>query len=200
MLCCALVACSVNLWTVFDVVNVMALKKTSEVITISHLIEQGVTNAFQVDPVDLQLNPLDNEVFVVTGVKIDMLSPQPFASAAAAGVLASNDEIGITTTRPTVMPNLSNSNCLAYARRDTTAGVNAALELVSFSCMEQGPIDTPDANLDYIGIIATSDLFVSVDSNASITTTDAAIRVYGYRAKADAATYAALVQSEVLSS
>lgn len=178
----------------------MALKKSSEVITISHLVDQGVANAFQVDPVDLQLNPLDNEVFVVTGVKIDFLSPQPFAGTAVAGVLASEDEIAITTTRPATMPNLSNSNCLAYANRLTTASVNAATELIAFSCVETGPTDTPDANLDYIGIIATSDMFVSVDSNASQSPTDAAVRVFGYRARADAATYAALVQSEVLSS
>lgn len=178
----------------------MALKKTSEVITISHFVDQGTPNAFQADPVDLQLNPLDNEVFVVTGVKIDMLSPQPFIGTGVSGFFSSDDEIALTTTRPAAMPNLSNSNCLAYANRLTTASINGGLELLAFSCMEQGPIDTPDANLDYIGIIATSDMFVSVDSNNSLTPTDAAVRVYGYRAKADAATYAALVQSEVLSS
>jgi hypothetical protein len=66
---------------------------------------------------------------------------------------------------------------------------------------ERTPTDTPDANLDYIGIIATDNFFVSgTDSAFSIRDLDVAWRVYGYRAKADAATYAALVQSEVLSS
>jgi hypothetical protein len=43
-------------------------------------------------------------------------------------------------------------------------------------------------------------MFLAIDAFNASQITDVAIRVYGYRAKADAATYAALVQSEVLSS
>lgn len=81
-----------------------------------------------------------------------------------------------------------------------TTSVDASNEVVALAVQEQGPSDTPDANMDYIGIIATSDMFISVNSFATAALTQAAVRVYGYRAKADAATYAALVQSEVLSS
>lgn len=178
----------------------MALKKTSETIQISTLVEQGVANAFEVYPTDLQLNPLDNEVFVVQGVKIDYLGILP---SAAVGVATPGQfpvtEVAITTTRPTIMPSLANSNVLAYSNRQAVCMVNAD-GLATYFLAEQGPIDTPDSMLDYIGIIATNDFFVAVDSVNCLGAFDVAIRIYGYRAKADAATYAALVQSEVLSS
>lgn len=179
----------------------MALKRSSEVITISGRLQQGVVNAFEVNPVDLQLNPLDQEVFVVTAVKIDFLSKAPHQLIVAGGGWSSAEfEVGLTTTRPTSMPTLGDSNCFAFANRQTVYYVDAAGDFTVFSENEQGPADTPDTNLDYIGIIATSDMFVSIDGDGSSHVADIAYRVYGYRAKADAATYAALVQSEVLSS
>ena len=183
----------------------MGLKKTSSTITISTKVSQAVPNAFETNALDLQLNALDQEVFVVEAIKIDFMSPLPFTGIFVAGVHTARDEIAITTTRPLSMPSLANSNCLAYSNRLTMAGVTDPVapavtnRLSAFSVLEQGPADTPDTNLDYIGIIATSDVFLSVDSANSTSNTDATVRMYGYRAKADAATYAALVQSEVLS-
>ncbi len=54
--------------------------------------------------------------------------------------------------------------------------------------------------LDYIGIISTNDFFLQIQGGGNLTPKIGNVKVYGYRAKADAATYAALVQSEVLSS
>lgn len=179
----------------------MALKRSSEVITISGRLQQGVAGAFEVNPVDLQLNPLDQEVFVVTAVKVDFLAHAPHQLVVAGGGWSNaNFEVALTTTRPTAMPTLGDSNCFAFAARQTVYYADGAGDFTVFSEWEQGPADTPDTNLDYIGIIATSDMFVSLDGNNSTHTSDIAFRVYGYRAKADAATYAALVQSEVLSS
>ncbi|GAI60645.1 unnamed protein product, partial [marine sediment metagenome] len=52
---------------------------------------------------------------------------------------------------------------------------------------------------DYIALIATNNFFVQLLGAGNIAVKDVAGRVWGYRAKADSATYAALVQSEVLS-
>lgn len=178
----------------------MALKRSSEVITISTTADQGVSGAFAVNQIDLQLNPLDQEVFVVTGVKIDFLSQTPHVLLPVAqGWYEATGEVAISTTRPLTMPNLGDSNVLAYANRQTTAWFSAAGEITAMVENETGPADTPDTNLDYIGIIATSDMFLSQDTTGSTGVQNVAIRVYGYRARADAATYAALVQSEVLS-
>jgi len=180
---------------------IMALKRTSEVITISDRSDNGAAAAFAVRAIDLQLNPLDQEVFVVTGVKIDFMSYPPALALPLAGSFNfANEEVALSTTRPTSMPDLGDSNVLATASRFARYYINAAGECLQYDLAENGPIDTPDSNLDYIGIVATSDIFVSIDAFNSSLVTDAAIRIYGYRAKADAATYAALVQSEVLSS
>ena len=61
----------------------MALKKTSDTIAISTLVEQGTVNAFEVNQIDLQLNPLDNEVFIVQAVNLDL---QPCDAVAGAEV------------------------------------------------------------------------------------------------------------------
>ena len=53
---------------------------------------------------------------------------------------------------------------------------------------------------DSIGIIATNDFFIQVEGTANGVAKGVTGKLYGYRAKAGAATYAALVQSEVLSS
>ena len=60
--------------------------------------------------------------------------------------------------------------------------------------------ETPPTTLEYVGIIATNDFFVQVEGIGNATARAVSGRLYGVRAKADASIYAALVQSEVLSS
>lgn len=184
----------------------MALKKSSEIITVSGLY-QNDTNAFTSDAVDLQLNPLDQEVFVVLGVQVDFLGNIPVGISSAGQVQRFNDQVAFTTTRPASQPDLSDSNCFAFANRlvfqQNTPDPAGSDGVVTLTYHERTPTDTPDTNLDYISIIATSDFFVSgTDSPGKLLGegVSCAYKVYGYRAKADAATYAALVQSEVLSS
>lgn len=183
----------------------MALKKSSDTLAISSLIEQGTVNNFEVTQIDLQLNPLDNEVFVVTAVVIDFLGAMPLPSLSSPLSVFLNAEVGLTTTRPTTMPTIGNSNCFGYSSRAITYGIIDSLgnnELAACGVFENNANDVPDAMLDYVAIVATSDYFISIDTSGYNTGSlqDVAVRVYGYRAKADAATYAALVQSEVLSS
>ena len=59
--------------------------------------------------------------------------------------------------------------------------------------------NNPAAQLDYIGIIATDDFFLQVEGNNNTSAKTMNARIWGFRAKSDAATYAALVQSELLS-
>ena len=63
----------------------------------------------------------------------------------------------------------------------------------------QQALETPPATLEYIGIIATNDFFISVEGTGNAGVKSLGARVWGYRAKANADIYAALVQSEVLS-
>jgi hypothetical protein len=56
--------------------------------------------------------------------------------------------------------------------------------------------------MEYIGIIATNDFFINYAVDDGFETgqaLDVSVRLFGYRATADSSTYAALVQSELLS-
>ena len=60
-------------------------------------------------------------------------------------------------------------------------------------------LETPPSTLEYIGIIATNDFFVQVQGTGNGGAKGVSGKMYGYRARANADIYAALVQSEVLS-
>ena len=166
------------------------LKSTSSLITIGFSVTETGANTFTQNRVDLQLNPLDNEVFVVQAIDIQGDFPDAIPG------LNTTVQSSLTTTSRTIMPLLSDSSCLATSEsqiRATPGGVEAGAAFMEHS------MDTPPAMLDYIGIISTNDFFVQVQGAANINLKLAQGKMYGYRARADASVYAALVQSEVLS-
>ena len=54
---------------------VKGLKETSSIIAVGAEVIESAANTFTTQQVDLQLNPLDNEVFVVYGIDLDVLEP-----------------------------------------------------------------------------------------------------------------------------
>lgn len=179
----------------------MALKSTSsplEISTFATITTDATNDQFVSKSVDLQLNPLDQEVFVCTGVKIDFdrAIPVPLLNILIPSNL--HQRLSVSSVRQTSYGGISSSNVLGAGQ--ISYYLNGPANF--FMHEQDGPMDTPPAEQDYLGIIATNDFFlnysISQDFVAGQTCT-AQVRLYGYRAKADAATYAALVQSEVLS-
>lgn len=169
----------------------MALKKTSETVLISNSVEEAVAGTMASTQVSLQLSPLDKEVFVVTMINLDPDAPD---SIVGTSTLV---DCSISTTQRTTVGTISNSNVLAAAR--TSIICNAAMTAdggIPFS--REDPLSA-DPHSGYVGIIATDDFFLNVQGTNNGNVKAVRARVYGYRAKADAATYAALVQSELLS-
>ena len=167
----------------------MALKKSSSLIIIGANVTESGANTFTQARVDLQLNPLDNEVFVVQA--IDLMLGRPDAVASTDVSMQGT----LTTTSQDKMPRFSNTNVMAKQELEILSA--NATSAVSFT---SGSFETPPTNLDYIGIISTNDFFLQVEGANNTGPHNLDCKVYGYRAKADAATYAALVQSELLSS
>jgi hypothetical protein len=167
----------------------MALKKTSSELQISAGISETAPGVFSQLEVDLSLSPLDNEVFVVTAIDLDLQAPDAIA--------ATNTDFTayVSTTSQTATVGIDNSNCLTASRKDIRAGgfVDGG---VGF---DQQGLTVPTGDTGMIGIIATNNFFLGCQGNNNLVAKRANVRVYGYRARADAATYAALVQSEVLS-
>ena len=166
------------------------LKQTSSTVAIGFDMLESGANTFTQSQVDLNLSPLDREVFVVLAINLDPFFPDAITAVDTACNAA------ITTTSQTAMPNLGDANCLSKAN----ASIRAAGFVDGGVGFMQQSLDTPPSTLEYIGIIATNDFFIQLEGAGNSDPAFASVRVWGYRAKADAAIYAALVQSEVLSS
>jgi len=165
------------------------LKQSSSVVSIGFNATEAAPNTFTQSQVDLNLSPLDREVFVVLAVNLD-----PFSPDAVAGVNTAVKS-SLTTTSQTAVAQLSNSNCLATAISEIKAAgfVDSG---VGFATLGN---ETPPATLEYIGIIATNDFFIQLEGQGNLGARAVNGKMYGYRAIASADIYAALVQSEVLS-
>ena len=166
------------------------LKQTSSSLAIGFSARESAPNTYAQEQIDLNLDPLNREVFVVQSINLDPFTPD-VVNTVDTKVAAS-----LTTTSQTAVQNLGNSNCLAAAanlvKSEATTGF-----AVPFTT---GFFETPvGVGLEYIGIIATNDFFVQVQGTNNLISRGVDGKLYGYRAIADASIYAALVQSEVLS-
>lgn len=166
---------------------VAGLKATSSVVPVGFSVTESAANTFTQGTIDLNLSPLDREVFVVLAVNLDPFFPE--------NIPGTNTSVNaaLTSTSQTAMPSLADANCLAKATNFIAA---SALGGVGFS---QAALETPPSTLEYIGIIATSDCFIQCLGIGNVAAKGLAGKMYGYRARASADIYAALVQSEVLS-
>lgn len=169
----------------------MAMKKTSSTITISSEVVESAANTFTTSKVDLQLNPLDNEVFVVTGVNLDPDAPDSVANT------STTVDTSVSTVERTTVGDISKSNVMASARTQiiTNAGMTPD---GGIPFVREDPLTVPPGE-QYLAIIATNDFYLNIVGTGNGNAKAARCRVYGYRARADANTYAALVQSELLS-
>lgn len=163
------------------------LKESSGIVAISSRTVESAANTYTQEQIDLNLDPLNNEVFVVVAIDLnpsfpDMVDGDNTATQAC-----------LSVTSRTTMGFIEDNNVLASA---STAIRNDSANAVGFT---QQSLETPPATLEYIGIIATNDMFLSIEGTKNAAAKTVGCRVWGYRAKADAAIYAALVQSEVLS-
>ena len=165
------------------------LKQTSSVVPIGFSLTESGANTFTQSQIDLNLSPLDREVFVVLAINLDGSSPD--------GIAGLNTAVNgqLTTTSQTAQVNISDANCLAK-RHERIRSAGYVDSGVGFS---EAALETPPATLEYIGIIATNDFFVAVEGTNNLSAKTMSGKLYGYRAVATADIYAALVQSEVLS-
>ena len=167
------------------------LKATSSPIQVSAKTLEPAPNTFVSEQIELSLNPLDNEVFVVTQVNLDPDFPD------SVGNTSTQVRASLSTTQRTSVGDISDSNVLAASRNviicnalmTPDGGIPFAREEPTFTALSE----------DYIGIIATSNCFLNLTGLDNGNVKECNVRIFGYRATANASVYAALVQSEVLS-
>ena len=161
------------------------LKKTSETVQISFTTGESAANTFTQERVDLQLDVLNREVFVVTAVDFDLKVPDCIAGTSTV------TQCSLSTTTRTSVGNLGDSNVIAAQRDDCGLGATYT--------STENPSAAVGSMLEYIGIIATNDFFVQIEGVANNNASFVHGRLYGHRAVANADIFAALTQSEILS-
>jgi hypothetical protein len=164
------------------------LKQTSSLIVISEGLAESAANTFTSEKVDLQLNALDQEVFVVMGVDIDVNDPELVVGTNTVA------QMSISTTERTSVGGIGNTNVLAHTRIEVQND-GAALAIRG----EYTSNSAPSTSLEYLGIIATNDFHLNIQGTGNAGVLFGNARLYGYRARADAAIFSSLVQSELLS-
>lgn len=177
------------------------LKETSSQIVISFGLAESAANTFTSERIDLQLNALDNEVFVVTGVKLDALPPD-----VQLGLGDNRTETQATLSKQDITNALAKdlSNPSVFAAHTVNIITSGAVLPVSGDyaynsvLQSEGLADAP-YHVEYLDIIATPDFYVNIMGQGNASPRSVNGKLYGYRARADASTYAALVQSELLS-
>ena len=165
----------------------MGFKKTSDLIAVSFRVDESAANTFTQEEIALQLDVLNNEIFVVLAVDLNPSAPEMI------GGLNTETQAAVTATSQTAMATLEATNTISVASLSIRADATMA---VSFTRAAE---ESYSGNLSYVSLIATNNFFVACKGTNNTAARNVTGRVWGYRAKADASTYAALVQSEVLS-
>lgn len=167
------------------------LKSTSSTVAIGFSFNETAANTFTQESVDLNLDPLNNEVFVVQAINLEAEIPD--------AVPGTNTQItaSLTTTSQTAVSNLGNTNCLATQAHYIRSGAAMTEAGAPFTTGRGEAVPT---QLEYLGIIATNDFFLQIRGANNLGAKGLSGKLYGYRARADASIYSALVQGEVLSS
>ena len=167
------------------------LKSTSSPIQISAQITEDVAGTLAVEQIDLTLNVLDNEVFVVTQLNIDVDAPDSIPAT------TTQVEGSISVTRRVDVGTLANQNVLGFASRQIICNSGMTADGgIAFD--REDPLFAAISE-DYLGIIATNNAFLNVTGLGNNNLKSARCRIFGYRASASSSVYAALVQSELLS-
>ena len=95
--------------------KIMALKQTSSEVQISAGVTESAANTFTQIEVDLSLSPLDNEIFVVTAIDLDLQAPDAIAAT------DTDFTAYVSTTSQTATVGIDNSNVLTSSRKDIRA-------------------------------------------------------------------------------
>ncbi len=168
---------------------IMALKVTSEPIAVSFGLNEPAANTFTTEEIGLQLDVLNNEVALVYAIDLDSEAPDAIAGT------NTSVTCNVSSTAQTSVTGLENTNTLAQSRKE----IRAAGFVDGGVAFQRAAETTPVGAVSYIGIIATNNFHIALTGSNNSGPKSMTGRVWLVRAKADAATYAALVNSEVLS-
>jgi len=166
-----------------------SFKATSEVIAVSATVTETAPNVLTSTQIQFPLSPLDNEIFIILQVDMDPDDPELIANTATTCAAT------LSVVPRTTIGNMGDSNVVA-------ASIKRVRAAAGLTCAVQFNDSNPDGTspgMKYLAVLATDDMFLNLQGGNNVGVTSAHCRIFGYRAKATSAIYAALVQSELLS-
>ena len=172
--------------------SLAAFTNLSQPIIISGRVTEDAPGVMKEDTVNLQLDVLNQEVFLVYAVDLNPGAPENI-DATTTEVNAS-----LSTTSRSTIGFIADSNVIATADKAIIGdGVAPGGNVFVGSTSLDSP---PGPAIAYIGIISTNNFFVQVVGRNNNNVKSSSYRMWGARARVkDASVYAALVQSELLS-
>ena len=169
-----------------------AFTNVSQPIIISGRVTEDVAGTMKQDQVNLQLDVLNQEVFLVYAVDLNPGAPENIDDT------TTEVNASLSTTSRTSIGFISDANVIATADKAIIgAGVTPGGNVFVGSTSLDSP---PGPAIAYIGLISTNNFFVQVKGTNNSAVKSTSYRMWGARARVkDASVYAALVQSELLS-
>lgn len=163
--------------------------QVTNMITISASITEDAANTFKTEAVQMPLDSLNQEVFVIYSADLDVAAPNLIADT------RTRSRLSVSTQSRTTPGGIDQSNVVAVSDiviQDVAGTAVAVTEYKSDN--------SPPTQLPYLAILATSDFYLNIEGDNNSDPIGGNARLYGVRAKVtDAAVYASLVQSELLS-
>ena len=171
--------------------SLAAFSNISQPIIISGRVEETTAGTMVQEQVNLQLDVLNQEVFLVYAVDMNPSAPDNIDDT------TTTVDMSLSTTSRTTIGFLSDTNVIATADKAIIGQGTTLGPVYSDNTSLDSP---PSAAIMYIGIISTNNFFVQLRGLNNNATKAGSYRVWGARARVkDASVYAALVQSELLS-
>jgi hypothetical protein len=166
----------------------MGLKQITDLVNIGGTVTETAANTFTEAQIGINLSPVNRQVFVITDVSFTSTQPELIAATQTAV------SYQVTKTRQTTLIRANDPDLISSQQKFVFSGVTEHnFAEVDFAGTQQS---TGGRN-DYLMILATEDAFISCMGQNNVAAASAECRLTGYFATADAATYQALVLSEL---
>ena len=167
----------------------MGFKRTSEIVTISFSNTEVVPGTMNEVEIDLNLDILSHEIFVILAQDLDTSSPEAIAT------VNTTSSASLSTTSRDTIGSLADNNVFGRASQRIRAG-GFADGGVGFT---NNTTDAPQAHMKWLALLATNNFFIQCRGTNNAGLMSVSGKIWGYRAIADASTFASLVAFEQLS-
>ena len=165
----------------------MGFKYSSELFEIRASVTESAANTFTQQEIQINLDSLNREIMVIMSVDLDIGNPDLIAGTST----ATNASLTKTSQSNTV--GISDPSCIAEIRKDCKSLGAPDNQAVTY--VDALPVLDSDS-LPYLSILATDNAFLGMKGTNNGAARNASDLIKARRARADADTYAALVNSE----